>query len=110
MIVRLLFVHELSICGRVVSLSSLLLFALRVAWQLDLTMDAVSNVRVTWQFYTESFLWRDAFKGRSFAVDRLMFDHFNIAPSEVTTRGTESLLYLLSGSRFRIVVDRGSRV
>jgi hypothetical protein len=42
------------------------------------------KLRLTWQFYVEQFLWRDASqKGRSFDIDRPYFDHFNIRPSPV---------------------------
>ena len=52
--------------------------------QADFVMSGSPNgIRVTWQFFAESFLWRDAFKGRSFAVDQKLFDRFNIRPSEV---------------------------
>lgn len=51
----------------------------------DFTMhDSPNNLRVTWQFYVESFLWHDGFSHpRSFATDQKIFDHFNIRPSEV---------------------------
>jgi hypothetical protein len=41
------------------------------------------RLRVTWQFYEESFMWRDATRGRHFSIDRTYFDHYNLAPSPV---------------------------
>jgi hypothetical protein len=51
----------------------------------DFRMDgSPNNLRVTWQFYVESFLWHDGFSHpRTFATDQKIFDHFNIRPSEV---------------------------
>ena len=44
-----------------------------------------NNLRITWQFYTETFLWRSGEDtSRDFAgVEKKIFDHFNIVPSEV---------------------------
>jgi hypothetical protein len=44
-----------------------------------------NNLRVTWQFYTRSFLWTNAsIHPRDFRVDQRYFDHFNIRPSETS--------------------------
>lgn len=53
--------------------------------QADFVMtQSPNNLRVTWQFYTESFMWRDTFlKPREFKIDQKFFDHFNMAPTVV---------------------------
>ncbi len=53
--------------------------------QADFVMDgSPNNLRATWQFYTESYMWNDTFSNpRQFSTDQKYFDHFNIRPSEV---------------------------
>jgi hypothetical protein len=44
-----------------------------------------NNLRITWQFYTETFLWTSAFENqRQFDMEVKLFDHFNIVPSKVS--------------------------
>jgi hypothetical protein len=53
--------------------------------QTDFVMhESPNNLRITWQFYTETFLWTPAFENqRQFDMDKKLFDHFNVVPSEV---------------------------
>ncbi len=50
--------------------------------QTDLQLNG-GQLRVTWQFYEEAFMWRDASRGRNFSTDRTYFDHYILAPSQV---------------------------
>ena len=53
--------------------------------QADFIMhESMNKLRVTWQFYTESYMWRDTFlRPREFKIDQKFFDHFNIRPTLV---------------------------
>ena len=53
-----------------------------VSPQTDLQLNG-GQLRVTWQFYEEVFMWRDASRGRNFSTDRTYFDHYILAPSQV---------------------------
>jgi hypothetical protein len=49
-----------------------------------------NNFRITWQFYVDQFLWRDASipkNGRLFSKDAVYYDHFNLGVSEVSATG-----------------------